>query len=162
MRRLFTITALGLGLALASVAPDPATAGVRARVELEKRIGPAQVRVRLHTPDRVVRHRGPAPIRVQRADPWFRLSRRDRAVAHRLSVVAGIAERPLVVKRARGLTWTRIARMHRITHRELFVAQHPRRFAQWLGHRPPSNGPCHDSDRGRGHGRGHRGGHRRH
>jgi hypothetical protein len=156
MRRSITMTVLGLGLGLAlgTATSDPATAGVRARVELQKDLGPAQLRVRLHTPDHVVRHRAPAPLRVHRAAPWRRIGHRDRAIAYRLSVITGIPERPLVVKRARGLSWKRIARIHGITHRELFVARHPRRFARWLDHAAWVPTPCHDVDRGRG--RGHR------
>ena len=109
MNALITKTSLSVfAVALTLLSADVSPAGVRGRVDIQKDIGPATLRVRLQTPDRVVYHH--EPVRVRHQAP----------------------ERPLLQKRARGISWKRIARVHHISVRELRIAQKPHRFDRWL------------------------------
>lgn len=128
--------ALTLGLVAAATLSasvlSPATA--HADVVAQARIGKADVRVRLHTPDRVVIHeRAPrVVVRHERFDPymairWGHLSREDHRVAARLSLLTGIGERRLLAARSHGWGWKRIGD---------FYDLHPRVIAQARSHRP--------------------------
>lgn len=168
MRTLITKSNLLLfAAAITLLAADLASAGVRARVEVTKDLGPATLRVRLQTPDRVQVHHAPVRVRPHRpAQLW--VSRVDQRIAHRLSIVTGLPERPLLKKRARGIAWNRIARVHGISHRELKIAKSPKRFQRWLDRQHHHNhrsygaghfgdGCDHDQRRGGRKGRGGRG-----
>lgn len=131
MNALITKTSLSVfAVALTLLSADVSPAGVRARVDIQKDIGPATLRVRLQSPDHVRWHH--EPVRVRHQAPWVRVSAYDRDVAFRLSFMTGVPERPLLEKRARGITWKRIARVHHIGHRALKIAKAPKRFDRWL------------------------------
>ena len=150
---LFAIAALG---AVASFA-SPAHADIVARA----RIGGADVRVRLQTPDRVVVHapaprivvRHPAPVHTYSSIRWSALSRDDHRIAARLSLLTGVAERRLLAQRSHGWSWKRIGRYHGV---------HQHVIAQARSHRPlhtavhMCNGCCDDRDRRGKGGRGAR------
>lgn len=165
MNALITKTSLSVfAVALTLLSADVSPAGVRGRVDIQKDIGPATLRVRLQTPDRVLWHH--EPVRVRHQAPWVRVSAYDRDVAFRLSFMTGVPERPLLQKRARGISWKRIARVHHIGMRELKIARKSKRFDRWLyrnGYEVArwDHGGYHDHD-GRcdhgpqwGHGKGH-------
>ena len=155
MNTLLKNTTLSLFVVAVSVlGADDSSAGLRGRVEVEKKLGPANLRVRLQTPDTVRWHHG--PVRERHHAGWHRVSAYDRRVAYRLSIITGIPERPLIRKRARGITWKRIARVHDVTHRELRIAKDGRRFQRWVDRQQWAYETCENEPR-RG-GRGGRGG----
>lgn len=160
MRTLFTkstVSTFAIALALLSAAPSEA--GVRARVDVTKDLGPATLRVRLQTPDHVQWHRKPA-VRVRHVAPALHVTPYDRDVAFRLSVMTGLPERPLLQKRARGVSWIRIANVHGIAQRDLKIAKSPHRYRKWVERQNAYlAGPCgiddHRHDHWKGHGKDH-------
>ena len=147
--------ALASGLCVLGLVPDAAEAGVRARVDIHEQIGPAEVRVRVQTPDYPVRHRTPVVV----TQPHLVVSHHDHAVIERLSIVTGIPERPLLRQRARGMTWDRIAYVHDISPREMRIAQNPARFRAWVAAnihpvRYDDHHDHHDHHGWKGHGKG--------
>ena len=129
MRHLSSSLVLASALCVFVLAPE-AEAKLRGHVDVVKDVGPATVRVRLQTPDTVIHHRRPAPVRVR--EHWGHVSRVDRGIIHRLSIVTGIPERPMLRQRAQGLSWNRIARVNGISRQELRIARSPQRFRVWV------------------------------
>lgn len=128
---LSVVAALGTAGLLAA----PAQADIVAR----GRIGGADIRVRLETPDRVIVHapaprvvvRHPAPIDA--SIRWGQLDRDDHRIAARLSLLSGVGERRLLAQRSHGWGWKRIAKFHGIPHRVLAQAR-SHRALQPVGH----------------------------
>lgn len=158
--RFATSSPIALALAITLLSAGPAAADLRGKIVVEKDVGPATLRVRLQTPDTVRWHQPPVRVRHQ-APLRLNVSQVDRRIAYRLSVMTGVHERPLLQKRARNVSWNRIARVHGISQRDLRIAKHPKRFQRWIAAHGPSCGNDGWDDgrrgghggKGRGHGR---------
>lgn len=154
------VLTLGLVAAAALGASILSPAEARADIVAQARIGGADVRVRLQTPDRViVRERAPrVVVRHERHEPhttirWSHLTRDDHRVAARLSLLTGIGERRLLAARSDGWSWKQIGRYYDL---------HPRTIAQARSHRPLQAAVhtckgCCDDDRHYGKGKGGKG-----
>lgn len=146
--RRVTMTAATLLTLSAGLAPQ-AEAGVRIRGDVRLpnvsiRIGDNGVRL---VPNwRAERHH----FDSMRGQRWARkLSHRDYDIAWRLSYLTGVSDARLLRQKARGMTWKRIVRQHRIAPQLLRVARSEKAFARYLlRHDPQRIGRLQGVNRG--------------